>query len=148
MAAWLLACFLWSTTTWAALDKSIKSGPLEVPMELEPGYWRNASIGFYAVTMPKRKQHMMRFMKENQLQIQLVPGIPHFTLNGTELQASRQILSRYCEPIKAVALALGHRKALDTFLHSENAYGLIFEDDVILSESQTQEKSYGDRGIV
>uniref|UniRef100_A0A7S4DX07 Glycosyl transferase family 25 domain-containing protein n=1 Tax=Lotharella globosa TaxID=91324 RepID=A0A7S4DX07_9EUKA len=165
MALLLLACGAWSTTaTWAVLDYPGSSGgssssgqALGTSLEfVSDGHAisrgnvverRNASFGFYAVTMPKRKKHMRRFMEDTQLPIKLVKGVPHHTLNGTELQETRQILSRYCQPLKAVALTIAHRKALKLFLLSEHTYGVIFEDDVALSESQSKEKAYGDRDL-
>lgn len=128
---------------WTDEFRQISSDNLE-NMKASDG---SPSVGIYAVTMPSRLQHIRRFAERNGLDIRYVEGVRAGKFNATHLQETRQIMSRYCQPKRAIALALGHRRALKEFLKSNNSHGVIFEDDVTLAPAQGQERLYGERGI-
>mmetsp|Transcript_15985 Transcript_15985/g.30339 ORF Transcript_15985/g.30339 Transcript_15985/m.30339 type:complete len:258 (+) Transcript_15985:279-1052(+) len=86
-------------------------------------------------------------MKDNNLAVEIVDGVPAKTLNETYLQETKQIRADYCAPTRAIALAKGHRGALRAFLDSDNDFGVIFEDDAITSAAHTKDRSYGNRSI-
>uniref|UniRef100_A0A7S2TLJ6 Glycosyl transferase family 25 domain-containing protein n=1 Tax=Lotharella oceanica TaxID=641309 RepID=A0A7S2TLJ6_9EUKA len=106
------------------------------------------SIGYYSLTMPARVEHVEGFAKRHNITMNIVPGVVAKDLNETELQQTGQIRMHYCPPTIAVALAMGHRNALKAFLDSDHEFGLVFEDDVVVSDNQKKLKAYGDRPLV
>jgi len=106
------------------------------------------SIGFYALTMPARLDHVKSFAQKHGMDMQIVPGVVARDLNETRMMEDGEIVMTYCPPTIAVALAQGHRNALKAFLKSNNNFGMIFEDDVAVGPNQDEDVAYGKRPIL